>query len=623
MASPLGPDVLVLRRLSVAEAIGEPFRVSAEVISERADIPPAELLGQEVTCTVAPPGGRPERHFHGLVRAFTRVGSFARGATAYRIEAVPRLWQLSRTVNCRIFQDQDVRGIVGTLLDEHGATPVRWGAAVPSARRTYCVQFNESALEFAQRLLEEVGAGYFFEHRLGDHTMVVCGGPPDHPELAAPGARSGGAYVRRHDAADAEPNTLAQWRAAAGLRPGQVRASDFDGLKPSTLLARQTQTVLPHSRGGAFEQYRWPGGQAVRPDADPSRVRMEGLEADADLVQASANDPALFAGARVKVRAGIDDAATRPWLVTSVLHEAFDETHLVEGGGSGHRCSLALIPADRPWRPAAPRPRPAMAGFHSAIVTGPPGEEIHCDEYGRVKVRFLWDRLGKKDDTSSCWVRVAQSFAGAWGGSWQLPRVGDEVLVAFADADPDRPVILGSVYNAEQTPIYGLPANKTRSGIRTRSSKGGGASNFNELRFEDAKGKEEVHLQAEKDLTLLVKNNRTETVRANRAETVGGKHTETVKLDRSATVTQGNDSLLVKTGNISTKAALGKIEIEAMQSITLTCGGSKIHMTPMGVEITALTIKIDAKLALDTNAVLATHKAGALMTIKGALVMIN
>jgi type VI secretion system secreted protein VgrG len=182
-------------------------------------------------------------------------------------------------------------------------------------------------------------------------------------------------------------------------------------------------------------------------------------------------------------------------------------------------------------------------------------------------------------------VRVAQSFSGKWGGSWTLPRVGDEVLVAFVDGDPDRPVVIGSVYNAEQKPIYALPANKTQSGFKTKSSKGGGASNFNELRFEDKKGSEEIHVQAEKDMTLLIKNDRTETVKRHRTETVDGKHTETTKLDRTATITEGNESLtvkmgnmdtLVKTGNITTKASLGKIEIEAMQSITLKVGASKI-----------------------------------------------
>jgi type VI secretion system secreted protein VgrG len=324
-----------------------------------------------------------------------------------------------------------------------------------------------------------------------------------------------------------------------------------------------------------------------------------------------------------------------------------------------------------------------MAGLHSAIVTGPSGEEIHCDEYGRVKVHFLWDRAGKTDDTSSCWVRVAQTHAGKWGGSWNLPRVGDEVLVGFVDSDPDRPVIIGSLYNAEQKPIYTLPTNKTQSGFKTKSSKAGAADNFNELRFEDKKGSEEINIQAEKDMTLLIKNNltetvkkdrietvegnhtetikldrtetvegkHTETIKLDRTETVDGKHTETIKLDRTQTITQGNESLTVKTGkmttlvetgsqtttvktgnitheaslgNISIKAGAGKIAIEAMQSITLTCGSSKIELSPTGVTISGMDISVKATMNITTEgALMATHKGGATLTIKGGIVMIN
>ena len=266
-----------------------------------------------------------------------------------------------------------------------------------------------------------------------------------------------------------------------------------------------------------------------------------------------------------------------------------------------------------------------MAGLHSAIVTGPAGEEIHCDEYGRVKVHFLWDRVGKRDDTSSCWVRVAQAYAGAWGGSQMLPRIKDEVLIAFVDGDPDRPVIIGSLYNAEQKPIYALPANKTQSGFRTRSSKGGGATNFNELRFEDKKGSEEVSFQAEKDFKLLTKNNRDEEVGNNRTTIVTkGNDTLTVKMGNIATkASKGNISTLASVGNISVKAELGKVEINAMQSITLTCGASKIHMTPTGITLEAMQIDVKAKLMLNTEGLIATHKASAMMTIKGGLVLIN
>ncbi|WP_206930472.1 type VI secretion system Vgr family protein [Roseococcus thiosulfatophilus] len=632
ISTTLGPDALVLRRLSVREAIGAPFALSAEVISTELDLAPSALIGKPVTCTVTA-GHVPPRHFHAIVRSFSRLGPYGRGLASYVIEAVPTLWMLSRTGDCRIFQDKSVKDIVGTILGENQVAPVRWGGSVPTTPRGYCVQFNETDLDFAQRLLEEVGCGYFFEHTDSAHTLVIGGANADYPLVP------GDPQVIRPDAD--VMGALTEWRPVSALRPGKMKLDDHDGLNPSRLLEKEAATVLTSPGAAGFEIYQWPGGTAARPDADPAKLGMEGYEAGADLVSASGNDPTLFAGGRVRVLHGLDATSPLTWLLNEVVHEAYDETQLAGDGTAGYSSRLVLMAADRPWRPAAPRPRPPMPGVHSAIVTGAQGEEIHCDEYGRVKVHFLWDRAGPRDDASSCWVRVAQGFAGAWGGSWTLPRVGDEVLVAFVSGDPDRPVIIGSVYNAEQKPIYALPANKTQSGFKTRSSKGGGASNFNELRFEDKKGSEEIHVQAEKDMTLLVKNDRTETIKRHRTETVDGKHTETVKLDRSATITQGNESLLVKMGNmdtkvsmgnqstlvelgnISTKASLGKIEVEAMQSITLTCGGSKIHMTPMGIELEAMMITVKASLSLETSGVLVTHKANGIMTIQAPLVKIN
>ncbi|NDG49382.1 MAG: type VI secretion system tip protein VgrG, partial [Rhodospirillales bacterium] len=490
---------------------------------------------------------------------------------------------------------------------------------------------------------DEAGCGYFFEHTESDHTLVICGANADYPLVP------GDPQVVRNDADMI--GALSAWQPANALRPGKNVTEDYDGLKPSTLKKANSSTILGTPNASKFEMYRWPGGQAVRPEGDLSKLGMEGYEAQADLVSANGNHPSVFAGGRLKVVPGLDNPSPVTWLVTSVSHEAFDDTHLSGGGSAGYSNALMLMPADRPWRPASPRPRPSMAGLHSAIVTGPSGEEIHCDEYGRVKVHFLWDRAGKTDDTSSCWVRVAQTHAGKWGGSWNLPRVGDEVLVGFVDSDPDRPVIIGSLYNAEQKPIYTLPANKTQSGFKTKSSKAGAADNFNELRFEDKKGSEEINIQAEKDMTLLIKNNLTETVKKDRTELVEGKHTETIKLDRTQTITQGNETLTVKTGkmttlvetgsqtttvktgsitheaslgNISIKAGAGKIALEALQSITLTCGTSKIELTPTGVTITGLDISVKATMNITTEgSLMATHKGGAMLTIKGGIVMIN
>lgn len=605
--TPLGEDALLLRRLTVAETISRPFLIKAQVIAGRDNLQPADLIGKAVTCSIHRPT-LPVRHFHGIVRSFGRVGLLDRGLALYQLEAVPRLWHLSRTADCRIFQETPVRGMITKLLQEAGAEPVRFGAGLPNAARPYTVQFNETDLEFLQRLLDETGCGYFFQHTASEHTMVVTGSNADFPTVP------GDPPAVRQDSADA-PDVLTEWRADSQIGPAAVEALDHDMLHPSTPLQRNANTVLPGRGGAGYEMFLWPGGQAVRPDADPAKLGMETAESGATSITAAGHDSGVFAGGRLKVRLDPDSAATSNYLISEVLHDAYDETHLDAGGGTGYRNSMRLIPAERTWRNPAPRPRPPMPGVQSAIVTGPSGEEVYCDEYGRVKLHFLWDRKGKRDETSSCWVRVAQPWAGDRRGFWALPRIGDEVLVAFIDGDPDRPVVIGSLHNAEAAPPFNLPDEATRSGLLSRSSKGGGVPNANMLRFEDKAGEEEVTLNAERDFVTEVERDATETIKRD--------STQTVTRHRTATVTDGNDTLEVKQGNISVKASLGKITIEAMQSITLKVGPSTVVLKPEGITIEAIKIEVKGTAMVEVKAPMVQESADAMMVIKGGVVMIN
>jgi type VI secretion system secreted protein VgrG len=606
ITTPLGPDALVLRRLSAREAIGELFKLQAEVLSREESLDSERLIGHPITCEVLREM-HPPRYFHGIVRAITRIGPHGRGYTSYRLEAVPRLWHLGRTGDCRVFQELSVREIAETLLKEAQAGPARMGAMVPTAPIPYAVQFNETDLSFFSRLFEEAGCGYFFRHESNDHSLHLAGSNADFPLIP------GEPQLVRTDLDLI--GGLGRWQPRSILPVGSVRAADYDGLRPSTLLDAEAKTVVHATHAANMEIFRWPGGQAVRPDAEPARLMMEREEAASDVIEARGGDPSLFAGGRLRVRAGLDATASDTYLIVAIHHEAFDDTHLVEGGGADYSHGLQLIPASRPWRPASPHPRPAMTGLHCAVVTGPSGEEIHCDAYGRVKVRFLWDRLGASDDTSSCWLRVAQGFGGAWGGAWTLPRIGDEVLVGFLDGDPDRPVVLGSLYNAEQKPPFELPAQKTRSGLRTRSSKGGSAENFNMLMLDDQKGQEMFALQAEKDLELLVKNDRSVVIRGDHRESVGGH--------RRAEVEAGDDTLLVKQGNISTKASLGRIEMEAMQSITLKVGGSCLTIDPSGISLKGPMLKLEGNMMVSVKAPMVQADAAGMLTLKAGIVLIN
>ncbi len=627
-----GGAELVLRRLGVREAISRPFLIEAEAISTAEDLKADDLVGKAITCTIEQEDGKP-RHFHGIVRSLARTGDFGRGYTAYRIEAVPRLWQLSRTADSRIFQEQSAKDIVQTLVDEAEAGPLVFLSAVPTTPRPYCVQYNERDLDFIQRLLDEVGAGYFFEHAEGDHTMKVAGANADFPLVP------GDPLVNRPTADTFD--SVTGWAPRAGLRPGRVETLDYDQLAPSNLPKKQADTLLSGQLKSGHEVFLWPGGQVVRPDADPAKLAMEAEEAQAETVSASVREPAVFAGGKVKIKPSAG-GAEKSWLITETRHEAFDETHLVAGGTSGYSCAVTLIPAERTWRNPAPRPRPTMVGLQTALVTGPEGEEIHCDEYGRIKIHFLWDRSGKTDDGSSCWARVLQPFAGAWGGTWFLPRVGDEVIVGFLDGDPDRPIVVGSVYNSEMMPPFALPSKKTQSGIKTRSSKQGGEDNANILRLDDTKGSEEYYVQAEKDMKVLVKNDRTETIK--------GKHTETITKDCSLTIEQGNQSLVISQGNRDTKLdmgnmttvlsmgnmetkldlgnrssklALGKDETEAMQSIEFKVGQSSVKIDQTGVTIKGLMIKVEGQIQTEVKGLMVQVNGSAMLKLGGGITMIG
>jgi type VI secretion system secreted protein VgrG len=643
ITTPLGPDAFVLRRLRVREAVSAPFVIEAEAISAREAVEPSQMLGQSITCTVSREHVAP-RHFNGICTAFGQTGAFARGLTRYRIELRPKLWNLSRAATCKVWQGKTVQDVFNALVTtKHSAGPVRWGSSATLSARPYLVQYNETDLDFLQRILEESGQGYFFRHAEGSHTLTVAGPAADWPTI--PGDP---VTVRADD--EALFDSLTEFRPLTALRPGKVTALDYDELNPSALLKAEAPTKLGTPNAATYEIFRWPGGQHTRPDAQPARSMMEGAEAGADRFTARGGTPLVFAGGKLAVKRSIDAASPENLLVLEALHEAFDETQLAAGGSADYRVSLELMPGDRPPLPPLPRPRPVMPGLHIALVTGPEGEEIHTDEHGRVKIRFLWDRTPGEHDATSCWVRVAQPFAGAWGGSWFLPRVGDEVLVGFVDGDPDIPVVVGSLYNAEAAPPFALPSKKNLSGFRTKSTKQGGDDNFNQLYFDDTKGKEEVNFQAERDFNLLIKRNRTEEVKEDRDETVLGKHTETITKDRTLTVKEGNNALEVskgnwaldtKMGNISTKAgmgnistkadmgnievkaALGSITEEAMQKIVLKVGGNSITIDQTGIEIKGIMIKIAASAMYEIKGPLGQVKADAMLIIKGGLVMIN
>ncbi len=543
---------LVLRRVEAVEAISRPFLVRLEVLSEDKAISAADMIGQSAQVTITRGMDEQPRIFHGMISTFRRIGVFGTKYASYGLEIVPTFWNLTRKSNVRVFQNLSVPAIVKKLCEE-GAAAAPVFMSAPETPRPYCLQYNETDFDFCQRLMDETGCGYYFIHGENEHVMLVASSLADYLPI------SSGPYV----VTSGSPawDSLTGFHQRTRLQPSAVRRLDHDLNKHSVLLDGTTPTNLSDVYNDpAFQMFHWPGGQHTKADADPALLAMQTYEAEAEVARATAYDPAMLAGAQIKVVTDPSSGAETPFLLTQVVHSAFDETHIVDGGSQGYSCAITMMPADRPYRPHHPRPRPHVPGLQSAIVVGPKNEEIYTDKLGRVKIRFLWDRHTKADETAcEIWVRVAQPFAGKWGGTFFLPRIGDEVLVGFVDGDPDKPVIVGSLYSDDAPPPFPMPGKKEQGGFSTRSSKKGGTSNANILRFDDTKGSEEFFIQAEKDMNVLIKNARTETINVG---DFNGDDTYYLKNGHKyVTVHTGNYDEWVDTGNRETVVGTGNFNV--------------------------------------------------------------
>ncbi|MGX9963610.1 type VI secretion system Vgr family protein [Roseomonas sp. F4] len=648
------PDrALLVARLSVTEELGLPYTIEAEVLGEDPDLMPEDMLTKDVCITVTQRGPSPlVRHFHGMVAEFRRVGPGAGGRMVYRLVAVPHLWRLGLRRNCRIWQDKTVQDVVKFVLAEHGLPEPKWSMLPGFTPMPYCTQFNETDLHFVSRLLEEHGLTYYFTHTASGHEMGVAYSAQGFPQFVVD------SMTAEHGAPQLDH--LGGWRRANRARSMSTLLDDMDSerSRPSEVLqaARTTRTYAEEARmWDAAEVFHWPGGMSTRPDNESGEVLMGAQEAASEDYSAECRDPRFAPGVRLAIGVKKEDGslASRQYLVTGTRHEAQDNSGTTSGsGGTEHYAgSLRLVFTGRVWMPQPRHPRPMMPGMHSAKVTGPSGEKIHLDEFGRVKLRFRWDRWAKDDDTSSIWVRVMQTAAGAWGGTWFPPRVGDEVLVAFLDGDPDRPIVVGSVYGKDAPPPFKPGTNKAQSGILTRSYKSDSAADANMLRFEDKKGSEDITLHAQKDLTVEVENDESRTIGHDQTEVVQnartvtvkdaddkltlekGNRTEAIKMgndsltidmgNRDTVLKMGNDSTKLQLGNLSIKCDLGAITLEAMQSITLKVGQSSLVVDQTGITLKGLLISSEAQLMHKHKGLMVQEKADVLFQTEGLLVMIN
>jgi type VI secretion system secreted protein VgrG len=565
---PHAASALVVTRFSGTESLSRLYDFHVEFVEKDGQLLElAELPGTQALLTVKI-GEAPVRYVHGLVRQAELVGRIE-GRWRYRVQVVPKMERLCQMRKSRIFQEQSVPDIVKKVLGETGVEHrfVLSGAYAP---REYCVQYRESDFDFISRLLEAEGIFYFFEHAEGSHTLVLGDAENAHADLP------GGAKLplREADQRTYDEEFISRMERVHRLRPGAVMLRDFDFKKPALDLS----TTDKSTDGVAdLELYDYPG-EYVAPGVGKAlaKVRMEAKAQGSQTHLGQSVCPRLGPGYLFEAEHPGEGTFSGQYLVEEVMHSGLQpDTH---GGaetlGGMYHNDFQCLPKGVPFRPPRVTPLPHIPGLQTATVTGPGGEEIHTDQHGRIKVQFHWDREGKRDDKSSCYVRVGQSWGGlAWGALF-LPRIGQEVLVRFLEGNPDRPLIAGAVYNGANPTPYGLPGDRTKSTLKSASSLG--SNGFNEARIEDKAGQEEIFVHAQKDEDLLTENDKDQEVRGyedllvkkDRKRTVEGHQRLDVSLD-DVRLVEGNQTLQVKGNRDTTTHGSHSESVEGNQSITV------------------------------------------------------
>nr|WP_202607401.1 type VI secretion system tip protein TssI/VgrG [Dickeya dadantii] len=562
----------------LSEALNQPFELSLSLASSQADIDFGAVLDQPCELLVWYEGEL-QRRVSGIVSRFAQ-GDTGFRRTRYQAEVRPALWRLGLRTNARIFQTQKPDVIISTLLEEAGITDYAFALRHEHAVREYCVQYRESDLAFINRLAAEEGLFYFHEFEAGKHRVVFAddaGALTKGPELffnLATQGLSEGAYVRR-------------FRYAEAVSTAEVALKDYSFKTPAYgLLHNKMSSELDHQRE-SYQHFDYPG----RFKQDPSGkaftgYRLDALRAGAMTGSGESNAAELMPGGTFTLTEHPNPAFNLAWQVVAVTHSGQQPQALEEESGGEPTTlsnSFEVVKATTTWRAAMPY-KPMVDGPQIATVVGPAGEEIYCDQYGRIKLQFPWDRYGASDDQSSCWVRVSQGWAGGQYGLIAIPRIGHEVVVSFLEGDPDQPIVTGRTFHATNPSPYPLPASKTRTSLRTSTHKGAG---FNELRFEDQAGQEEVFIHAQKDMNTVVLNNRSTGVGGDHAENVGrdqvgvvGRHQVLKIVENQATDIQGAQKVAIGAGRETDVTGNDKLTVTG--DITITSTGGDITLSTAG-----------------------------------------
>jgi len=606
--TPLGPDKLLIRQFHGAEQLSACFEYVLVLYSEDHDVKPDDLLGEHVSIRVRC-GGQPERFIDGICCEFGHVGSRGRFAS-YQMVLRPWLWLLSTRSDCRVFQKRSsveiLREVVSGWQDATFELELR--VKESPAEREYCVQYSESDLSFVMRLLEDDGLYFFFEHEQDKHKLIVADDKSAHK--TATGAES--LSLRRWDGDRTDASSIWAWSGNSSVIPGGIAMRDYDFEKPRADI--DVELVSPKTkqrRDKLAVIYEYPGHYLDVELGNKRRsTRLEELQANFETAEALTDASGISAGTLFTLEGHRRKVENQEYLVTSVVYQA-DSGAFESGDGAGadFQVKLRCTPTKQRFRPARKTAWPVVPGAQTATVVGHKEGEVTTDEYARVKVHFHWSRARRPDkapdppdDHCSCWVRVAQSWTGAGWGALFIPRVGQEVVVEFLDGNPDRPLITGCVYNNRNKPPYDLPAKASQSGWKTRSLNQGGLDEYNELRFDDAKGQEEINIQAQRDMKTTVKHDSTTRVRNNETHFVGGTRKLSVdKGDHFIDVNQGHMTVTVHKDSHTTEApevyevGYKKIGLSVPSTpveIAMTPDAIKLSILGSSIELTAQSIEI-------------------------------
>ncbi|WP_324286554.1 type VI secretion system tip protein TssI/VgrG [Enterobacter hormaechei] len=567
---------LLFWKLSGREAMSESYALTLTLLGTDARIDRSRLLGQPVTVTIPTQSLLTPRFINGKV---TRVAVSAVELTGtryavYQLTVEPDLWPMKRDRNLRIFQGQTVPQIVKTLLGEH---QVNLEDKLTGSYRVwdYCVQYQESSLDFISRLMELEGIAYYFSHEADKHTLVLTDAATQHQPF------SGYEVIPYHQTpsgGSTDEEGISQWALEDSVTPGIYSLDDYDFRKPNAWLF-QAQQNPASPKPGSIDVYDWPGRFVETGHAEfYARIRQERWQVEHQQIQATATAAGIAPGHIFTLTNAPFFSDNGEYLVTAAGYH-FEENRYASGEGETiHRTDFTVIPAAVSYRPAQSTAWPRTYGPQTAKVVGPQGESIWTDKYGRVKVKFHWDRLAKGDDTSSCWVRVSSAWAGQGYGGVQIPRVGDEVVVDFINGDPDRPIITGRVYNEASMPPWALPAAATQMGFMSRT-KDGSVDNANALRFEDKAGAEQVWIQAERNMDTSVKNDETHSVGGARSHYVKKNELHRVEANQIQAVKGGTEIL---TGKGKLDAAVEQYVIASGTKLRLVSGESAIELNANG-----------------------------------------